>query len=190
MMVGYDDQVGVRARTTLERWWAGRSATLAVAVDTAAHGPMLVVHGGLTVRHWQSIGAPRDPLEAAKLLNAAVGESPAEAFRAGLMLTGSGNDAGPTWAEAGFELYGSWLQHPDPPPFGQIHGHSSGFRWRDGVWRPGTPQSVRTATTRIDRERRQTWTDIAGCPFIGIDPGHGAEPATLWSPLVLDGDLR
>lgn len=151
---------------------------------------MLVVHGGLTMPRWQAIGSPSDPAIAAERLNSAVGLRPSEAFGAGLMLADAGRDAGPAWAEAGFELCGRWLQHPEPPPFGQIHGHSSGFRWRDGVWRPGTPQAVRTATTVIDRERRHTWTSIGDRWFIGIDPGHGSEPAERWSPLVLDGEVR
>jgi hypothetical protein len=93
------------------------------------------------------------------------------------------HDRGPLWAEAGPDLYQSWLEAPLPPPFGQIHGHSTVVDFPRRTWLAS--ERIRQRST-ADWEARHTFTRLHGARFIGIDPKHGRAGATTWSPLVLE----
>jgi hypothetical protein len=190
---GYEGALDAEGRRILRRWWDDGTAVLGVGLDTAEYGPMLAVHGGLTRTFWSTIGAPTRPGDAARLLNRMVGTAPELAFRPGIMLRSHTDrpyeNPGVAWAEAGTELYISWFHAAGPPPFGQVHGHSSAYRWRDARWQAWTPEVVKMANGLIDREVRHLYTDLGGRVFIGIDPGHGQHPTTRWGPLVLHGTV-
>lgn len=67
------------------------------------------------------------------------------------------------------EFYGSLLGHR--PPFGQIHGHTSGYDWGRRRWRDEISGWARDATADPDRRQSTVW--LSGRPFFGIDPGYG-----------------
>jgi hypothetical protein len=190
---GYEHALDAEGRRILRRWWNDGTAVLGAGFDTVEHGPMLAVHGGLTRTFWSTIGAPLRPDLAARLLNRMVGAAPELAFQPGVMLRSHTDrpyaNPGVAWAEAATELYLSWFGAAGPPPFGQVHGHSSAYRWRDGCWQKWTPEIVAAANVRLDRKVRQLQTNIGGRAFIGIDPGHGQYPTTSWGPLLLHGTV-
>lgn len=186
---GFDGQVGPEGQAILADWWKNRRAAMAVTFDTVEHGPLLVTHAGLTRSMWRTIGSPHDAHEAAALLNRMVGVAPDLAFKPGAMLADERGrpheDPGVAWAESAQELLYPWLRFGGAS-FGQVHGHSSIYRWsgsRPQVW---APPSIIDAVTRISTTRRHIWAEAGGQTFIGIDPGHGRNPARSWGPLVLE----
>jgi hypothetical protein len=142
---------------------------VAAAVRTAEGEELLVTHAGLSVRAWQDLGEPVTASTAADLLNT----------RPEPLLW---NDRGPLWAEAGPDVYQSWLHAGQPVPFGQIHGHSTIVSYRRQTWLCG--ERIRQRST-VDWTARHTFTRIGGRRFIGIDPKHGTTGAATWSPLIL-----
>ncbi|HEX5995848.1 MAG TPA: hypothetical protein VFY84_11960 [Jiangellales bacterium] len=108
---------------------------------------------------------------------------------AGIWRGGEGavdRQAGPLWAEAGWELHEPWLEYHATGglvPFGQIHGHSSIVRYTDQTWR--TPGRVRQRAT-VDWDARHARVRVGGRVFIGIDLKHGRRGAPAWQPLILD----
>lgn len=186
---GFDGQVGPEGQAILADWWKNRRAAMAVAFDTVEHGPMLVTHAGLTRAMWRTIGSPRSAHDAADLLNRTVGVAPELAFKPGNMLAGpdgrSYDEPGVAWTEAATELLYPWALYGSAP-FGQVHGHSSMYRWRDARPQRWTPPLIAASVTRISPERRHVWVEAGGQTFIGCDPGHGTYPARSWGPLVLE----
>ncbi|MFC0527110.1 metallophosphoesterase [Phytohabitans kaempferiae] len=155
----------------LQTWWMKEWLRVAAAVRTADGEELLITHAGLGVEAWRALGAPVTAGTAADLLNT----RPEELLW---------HDRGPLWAEAGPEVYQSWLQAEEPVPFGQIHGHSTIVSYRRQTWLCG--ERIRQRST-VDWTARYTVTRIGGCRFIGVDPKHGTTGAPTWSPLILHG---
>lgn len=153
----------------LRTWWMKEWLRVAAAVRTAEGEELLVTHAGLNVQAWQELGEPVTASTAADLLNT----------RPEPLLW---NDRGPLWAEAGPDVYQSWLHAGQPVPFGQIHGHSTVVSYRTQTWLCG--ERIRQRST-VDWTARHTFTRIGGRRFIGIDPKHGTTGSATWSPLIL-----
>jgi hypothetical protein len=168
-------------------WWAAGLTRVAVAVHCAAYGDMLVCHAGLTVPLWRELGRPASARRAAALLNGLSRDPDSPLWRTGMRLGGGAPrvDAGPLWAEAGWELRAPWLEraaHGRGTPFGQVHGHCALLD--DGFTRWQCPEPVARIST-LDPAVRHTWTPVGGYPFVAIDPRHGSTAVTNWAPLVL-----
>lgn len=153
----------------LQTWWLKDWLRVAAAVRTAEGEEFLVTHAGLTVTAWRELGGPVTATTAADLLNT----RPEELLW---------HDRGPLWAEAGTDLYHSWLHAAEPVPFSQMHGHSTIVDFRRKEWLCGERIGQRSA---VDWEARHTFTRISTSRFIGVDPKHGRRGAPEWSPLVL-----
>ncbi len=110
-----------------------------------------------TYAAWQVLGEPVTAASAADLLNT----RPADLLW---------HDRGPLWAEAGPDVYQSWLDARQPVPFSQIHGHSTIVSYRRQVWL--CHERIRRRST-VDWAARHTITHLDGQRFIGIDPKHG-----------------
>jgi hypothetical protein len=178
------DELDPDTVTTLQRWDHQGVLRLGVALETA-DGPLLVTHAGLTHELWEQLERPATPGDAARRLHT----SPHLARRPGRMLADTPGTGGVLWAEAGRELYLSWLRAEHrgvAAPFGQIHGHSSAYRWKTG--RNDAPHEL-AARLRPDDRKRHVHLRLAGRPFTGIDPGFGRHADGRWSPLLLEGRL-
>jgi hypothetical protein len=92
----------------LATWWWTDRLRVAAAVRTAHGEEFLITHAGLTVDAWREVGGPVTAGTAADLLNT----RPEDLLW---------HQRGPLWAEAGPQVYQSWLRSVEPMPFGQIH---------------------------------------------------------------------
>jgi hypothetical protein len=155
----------------LHAWWLRDRLRVAAAVRTADGEELLVTHAGLSVDAWRELGEPVTAATGADLLNT----------RPEPLLWGH---RGPLWAEAGSDVYPSWLENGRFMPFTQVHGHSSIVDFDRRVWRCG--ERVRQRST-VDWTARHTFTRAAGGRLIGIDPKHRRVGAPEWSPLILRG---
>lgn len=172
-----------RAAGTVNGWW--NDGVLRAAVSFRSRGEsFLVTHAGLTHAYWRLfLGSPADAPSAAASLNDMLRRGDDRLIRAGQVHGGTADPAaGPLWAAADVELEAGWHDHP--LPFSQVHGHSSSVRWPEGDLpsRPGSEAVV------VDRALRHTTTVLGGGRIIGIDPGHGADPAEAWGALELPLD--
>jgi hypothetical protein len=167
----WPERIGDSDADLLRTWWLTDRLRVACAVRAATGEEFLVTHAGVTVDAWRELGAPVTATTAADLLNT----HPEELLR---------HDQGPLWAEAAPHLYRSWLDGPDAPPFGQIHGHSTIVSYSRRAW--ACPERIRARST-VDWDARQTSTRISGVRFIAVDPKHGRTGAPAWAPLVLAG---
>lgn len=156
----------------LTRWSDAEQLQVAVALQTAEIGDVLVTHAGLTRWKWETLGRP-NAIEAASLLNDEWRRDPQRALADGTMLWGSPSPhVGVVWAA-------------EPLPFSQVHGHTSCFRWGPDRWRRDVPDRMRAVAT-IDRQRRHERFDWPGGAIIGVDPGFTAKNAAVpLGPLVL-----
>ncbi|WP_433719779.1 metallophosphoesterase [Actinoplanes sp. CA-051413] len=154
----------------LRGWWLRDQLRVATALRTAEGEEFLLTHAALTVGAWQELGAPVTAGTAADLLNT----------RPDQLLW---HDRGPLWAEAGPDVYESWLHAAEPPPFSQLHGHSSIVDFRHRAWLCG--ERIRQRST-VDWTARHTFTRIGGARFVGVDPKHGRAGAPQWAPLVFE----
>jgi len=182
-------RVSIDAEAIIRTWVHNGRGLLATTVDSAAWGPLLVTHAGLTRELWVELGEPADPVDAARRLNRILRMDRRRAFAPGLMLQGvDAYKPGVVWAAAGSELYRSWVGRP--VPFGQVHGHSSAWDWHRQSWRPWTPEEV-TEHAVVDPVQRHLYVDIGGKMFAGIDPDwRGEDPGVAMSPLVVPGTVR
>jgi hypothetical protein len=153
----------------LRTWWLREWLHVAAAVRTAEGEEFLLTHAGLTVSAWQDLGEPVTAATAADLLNT----------RPEQLLW---HDRGPLWAEAGPDVYASWMRATQAPPFGQIHGHSTIVDFRHRGWLCG--ERIRQRSV-VDWDARHTFARISASRFIGVDPKHGRDGAPHWSPLIL-----
>jgi hypothetical protein len=154
----------------LRRWWLREEIRVAAALRTAEGEEILLSHAALTRDAWHELGAPVTAGTAADLLNT----RPEELLW---------HDRGPLWAEAGPDVYESWLRAPEPPPFSQLHGHSTVVDFRRRSWLCG--ERIRQRTT-VDWSARHTFTRIGAARFIGVDPKHGRAGAPEWAPLIFE----
>jgi hypothetical protein len=161
---------GAQARL-LESWWLREWMRPAVAVRTADGEELLVTHAGLSVPAWRELGSPVVAGTAAELLNT----RPAE------LLFGFG---GPLWAEAGSQVYPSWLDGSERMPFSQVHDHSAIVSFPHRSW--VCEERIRVRST-VDWSARRTETRVRGGRFVAVDPKHGRSGAEVWAPLVLPG---
>ncbi len=171
---------------TLERWDEAGLLRIAAALDTSS-GPVLVTHAGLTWETWTELGEPSTPHKAVLALQL----HPEVARRPGRMLADADLRLPPgvLWAEAGHELYSSWLRAEQAgvgAPFGQIHGHSSAWNW---AHRRSTAPPQVTERLSVDVPRRHVMVELAGQRLVGIDPCFGRWSTGQWEPLVLEGVL-
>lgn len=165
----------------LGSWWESGLMNVATAVATAEGEEYLITHAGLTVGSWRALDEPMTATSAAWLLNDRPG---AVLWRGGKLAID--RDAGPLWAEAGWELHEPWLDFHSAGgfvPFGQIHGHSSIVRYPEQTWR--APERVRQRAA-VDWAARHVRVRVGGRLFIGIDPKHGRRGAPNWQPLILN----
>lgn len=175
------------AADLLRHWWNHGQMTVAVGLATA-YGDLLVTHAGLTTGLWNRLDRPTDVRQAAPLLNALPEKHPNWLWETGRMMNGGGSNwnAGPCWAEAGHEVYASWL-HAEADgisvPFGQIHGHSSAYWWDKRQWSCPRPVADRFVPMRHARHVKGV---IGSRRFAGIDPTFGHSVRGPWEPLVLD----
>lgn len=101
----------------------------------------------------------------------------------GHMLAGTiTHNAGPVWAEAGYEVYPSWIDAETPMPFNQVHGHASAYRWDEQAWR--CDRRVRRHAVADETLRHVTFT-LGERRIVGVDPDHGIDPSPLHGPLLL-----
>lgn len=170
------------ASDLLRAWWRdGRMAPGAV-IETAADGDWLVTHGGLTAGYWDhGLGRPTTRGDMLNALKEAAEDG--ALWHPGKMLTGRAEQhAGPVWAEAGYEVYPSWIDADEPSPFHQIHGHSTAFWWDEQKWR--CDRRVQKAASFDDVRRHIRFTERER-RFVGIDPAHDIDPAPNHAPFVL-----
>jgi hypothetical protein len=181
-----DWSVSEETGRTLRHWVRSDRARLAAPVVSAEYGDVLVTHAGLTRWLWVELGRPTRAAEAANALNRMLHLDRKRAFAPGRLLEGEGfsrGQPGVVWADAGSELYASWLGHR--PPFGQVHGHSSTYDWDRSRWADGTPDEVAHGAV-LDRATRHLTLTIGGKSFVGIDPGYGSSaPPSPLTPLML-----
>jgi hypothetical protein len=201
----WNETISDTAQATLQRWWNTGQMQLAAAVTTGGirirrsggdrtvigAGDLLVTHAGLTAGMWHQLGQPDTAADAAAAINAQRYNPNNSVWDAGSMLYRVVNhNAGPVWAEAGGEVFGSWLAHLDVtgdsacPGFHQAHGHTTPFNWYRGIWRVGAERQRGEMTANADRRhvRYHIGEQVVWC----VDPNHDREPATRWQPLVLD----
>lgn len=166
----------------LRTWWDDGRLRIAAALRTADDEDYLLSHAGLTAPCWRELGGPATAAAAARLLD----ERPEPLLWRGFH-TGADGESGPLWAEAGAELYATWLAYFAEGgfvPFGQIHGHSSIVGYRDRVWR--CTGRVRQRAS-VDWAARHVRVRAGGRVLIGVDPKHGRSGADRWLPLELPG---
>jgi len=172
----------------LRSWWRTGRMRAAAAVTAGSGEQFLITHAGLTLPLWRVLGMPESAGDAAGAVNALIPDDD-RLWATGRMLDRFPNPyAGPLWAEAGSELYGPWADLTELGrhglPSSQVHGHSSGFDFRRGVYSRTFPAFLRPVTL-VDTARRHVTVRLPGGRMVGIDPCHGTRPAPQWRPLVL-----
>ena len=164
-----DARVGAR----LGEWWQEGFLRPAVAVDDARRGPVLVSHGGLTVRAWRALGEP-DHVGAVGALADPTAHA-AHVLQPGVMAARDA-DPGVAWTEPKQELRSPWLVHAQmggDVPFSQVHGHAQPLLPPSKGRR--VPPELRDSTG-ID-DLGHVITRVGGREIIGIDPSAGGRPA-------------
>lgn len=169
----------------------GRLAWTAV-VATAAGNQVLVTHAGLTADWWAyHADHVADPVAVARRITALANAGSNVVHTAREMLGDESVFVGPLWASC-WEVYRSWVIE-GALPFGQVHGHSCGFRWPNrstmpGCWWEADPLIVEHLTAKVDR--RHVWFELDGRRIVGIDCAlwRGSRSGDL-HPLVLSGKL-
>ena len=181
--------VDARIGTRLGEWWDEGFLRPAVAVDDTTLGPVLVSHGGLTVRSWQALGELDHVGAAAALHDPANHER--HVLAAGVMAARDA-DPGVAWTEPKRELRSPWLVHADvggAVPFSQVHGHAQPLlphaRARGGR---RVPPELRSSTGVDDLGH--VITRVGERRIIGIDPGANGGRAARPRPLLLSGRVH
>jgi hypothetical protein len=184
---GWPERLNAAGEALLNQWWDDGLMRVAAAVRTGDGEQLLVTHAGLTATLWYRSGRLGTVEAVSDHVNAWIPDDP-YLWRAGTMLEGITNwFAGPWWAEAGTEVYASWLEHVEDGetlPFSQVHGHSCMFAWNHGQFWSGVPARM-AARAVVDQAVRHTTLPLTGGRLVGIDPGHAAAPAAAWAPLLL-----
>lgn len=169
----------------VREWWATGFLRPAVAIDDDGLGPVLVSHGGLTLRSWQELGEP-DHIAAAAALSAPANHA-RHVLAAGQMAARDA-DPGVAWTEPHRELRIPWIvegQAGRVVPFSQVHGHAQPLLPpSEGR---GIPADLRRSTTVTGLGHVRT--RAGGREIIGIDPGAGGRPRRPRA-LVLSGEVH
>lgn len=177
-----DRQVGAR----LGQWWQEGFLRPAVAIDDTVRGPVLVSHGGLTVRSWRELGEP-DHVEAVAALTDPLNHAD-HVLAAGVMAARDA-DPGVTWTEPRQELRSPWLVHAQVGarvPFTQVHGHAQPLLPPSRGRR--VPPDLRSSTG-ID-DLGHVITRVGDRQIVGIDPGANGGRAVRPRPLLLSGRVH
>lgn len=160
------DALSTSTIRTLRRWWDEGAMEVATPASFREQ-PTLVTHAGLTYQRYAMIGLPPTPIDAAMVLNEDVGEDPLRWGAPGVLVSGVPSpDADCLWADAGSELYPSWVGRE--MAFTQIHGHSQVFDWGRFAWRTDLSDEVK-ARTVVDPIQRTVRFDGVGGVLLGID---------------------
>ncbi len=178
-----DRRVGER----LGQWWDEGFLRPAVAVDDDQRGPVLVSHGGLTVRSWRALGEP-DHVGAVTALSQPVHHA-RHVLAAGAMAARD-DDPGVVWTEPKRELRSPWLVHADVGghvPFSQVHGHAQPLLPASRGGRRVPPEL--RSSTGVD-DRGHVITRVGQRQIVGIDPGANGGRAARPRPLLLSGRLH
>jgi len=173
----------------LNKWWDSGWLKVAVGVDSE-DGELLITHAGLTAGAWRKLRSPATVKAAVDSLNKLPVHNPDLLWSVGAMISSRNPvnfSAGPVWAEAGQELYGSWLAAESDGrgvPFGQVHGHSSVYSFDREAWRE---PRVLARRFMVNHDRRHVSGLLGGKVFYGIDPDLGqVENAFEWEPLLFE----
>ena len=164
-----DARVGAR----VGEWWQEGFLRPAVAIDDARRGPVLVSHGGLTVRSWRALGEPDHVGVVGALADPTT--HAAHVLQPGVMAARDA-DPGVAWTEPKQELRSPWLVHTQmggDVPFSQVHGHAQPLLPPSKGRR--VPPELRDSTGVDDLGH--VITRVGGREIIGIDPGAGGRPA-------------
>lgn len=178
-----DRRVGER----LGQWWDEGFLRPAVAIDDVDRGPVLVSHGGLTVRSWRDLGEP-DHLGVVTELSRPEHHA-RHVLAAGAMAARDG-DPGVAWTEPKQELRSPWLVHAGiggTVPFSQVHGHAQPLLPASRGGRR-VPAELRSSTGVDDRGH--VITRVGDRQIVGIDPGANGGRAARPRPLMLRGRLH
>lgn len=176
-----DARVGER----LGQWWDEGFLRPAAAVDDPELGPVLISHGGLTVRSWRALGEPDHVGVVTALADPSAHAR--HVFAAGTMAARDA-DPGVAWTEPKQELRSPWLVHAQvggAVPFSQVHGHAQPLLPVKKGRR--VPPELRDSTGVDDAGH--VITRVGGRTIVGIDPGAGARPRRP-RPLLLSGTLH
>lgn len=142
----------------------------------------LFSHAGLSYHWWKKIGRPLTAIEASEKLNSL---SVKEITLPGQMLGLVGYQPGPVWAIGNSEVFNSWVDSDETSPFSQVHGHTTSFRWNQGVWWDKSKNFKRfREASKVNTETRAVLTNMAGNLLIGIDPGYNKTADTAKQPYV------
>lgn len=168
----------------LRSWWREGRMVPGAAIEEADGNDWLITHAGLTQGFWEhGLGSPSSARGALGPLAEAADDG--ALWFPGAMLTGTPDwRAGPVWADAGSEVYPSWLSAGPGVPFHQAHGHSSAYHWAGGRWR--AEPWIRPALS-LDAGRRHLTFTVGDRRVVGVDPGHLREPAPVSAALLVDG---
>lgn len=176
-----------RVGECLGRWWQEGFLRPAVAVDDTTRGPVLVSHGGMTVRSWQALGEPDHVGAVAALADPA--HHPRHVLAAGRMAARDA-DPGVAWTEPKQELRSPWLVQARVSgrvPFSQVHGHAQPLLASSGA-RRRVPPELRSSTVVDDLGH--VITRVGERQIVGIDPGATGGRAARPRPLLLSGRLH
>ena len=191
----WPEQISHAAQDTLRRWWTSGQMRVATWAREGTEN-FLITHAGVTSNFWRvALGEPATAKQAANTINSMIRVDEDSVFRAGVMLDrrparrvehqrggqrhSNTRGVGPVWAATGDELLPSWLG--SSLPFSQIHGHNSIFDWqRRRFWAADDAGNELVRRTALDEQARHEITTLPGGRIIGIDPGHGSQPASPW----------
>jgi hypothetical protein len=170
----------------LTQWWADGFLRPAVAIDDDRLGPVLVSHGGMTVRSWRELGEP-EHVAAAELLRDP--QHHARHVLAAGRMAARDDDPGVAWTEPHRELRSPWLLEGTQGryvPFSQVHGHAQPLL--PPAQGRGVPADLRSSTVvdRLGHVRTRT----GGRVIVGIDPGATGGRASRPKPLLLSGTVH
>lgn len=202
---GWNETLSDETISTLQRWWADGSMTLAASFDTQGvevrraggerevlgEGGLLVTHAGLTLGCWKMLGSSSEVHEVAALINAERYTMSSCVWNTGRMLEGWINPrAGVVWAEAGVELVQGWLDSGDSPGFHQVHGHSTMYWWSNGRWVPAGLGRSLGDRVKLDPKKRHSRVELHGQVVWGVDPAHSRDVAPSWEALTLSSAAK
>lgn len=149
----------------------------------AANNSWFFSHGGLTFYWWEAMGEPTSAVETSKLLNEL---SIQEITLPGAMLGMPQFKAGPVWAIGNDEVWHSWKGNAEVPPFSQMHGHTTSYRWDQAAWWDKSKQFMpfRNAS-KVNPETRAVITNLGDNNLmVGIDPGYNKTASTVTQPYI------